>query len=113
MTAAPVQSPTATAVRRSTGRTAPLPLDPAGTAELLGRILRGVPRLPGAACRDQPGVFGSDDEDDQAVAVAICQSCSALPACAAWVDSLPRSQRPNGVVAGQSTTEMEGSNHDT
>jgi WhiB family redox-sensing transcriptional regulator len=97
---APGPSPAATAVRRSTAHTAPLRLDPGGTAELVGKILRGVPRLPGAACRDHPELFNSDDADDQGAAVAICRVCPALPQCRAWVSALPRACRPIGVVGG-------------
>lgn len=105
----PMPPPTPTAERGSTGRTAPLPLDPGGTAELVGKILRGIPPLPGALCRSEAELFGSDDADDQAAAAAICRACPALPQCSEWVASLPKSQRPLGVVAGQPTNKLEGS----
>lgn len=69
--------------------------------ELLGEILRSSVKLTGAACRDRGDLFLSEDADDQAAAVEICRTCPVLTECRRWVESLPRSQRPGGVVAGQ------------
>ena len=71
-------------------------------------LLVGAPRLPQAACRGRAGLFDSHqaDESDAEVAhrhraaVDLCQQCSALNACLTWLCSLPRDQRPAGIVAG-------------
>jgi hypothetical protein len=103
---APNQPPTATGVRGAAARTARY-LDPHGTAELAGQILRGVPRLPGALCRDNPYLFDPLDQSDpnrpgvEAEALSICQRCRVLPECQRWVDSLPPKERCGGIVAGR------------
>lgn len=69
--------------------------------------LAGIPALPGAACRglsepfDQPvdGETAKDTAYRHQTALSICRGCPALPACTAWVESLPPSRRPGGVVA--------------
>lgn len=79
-----------------------------GPIPLLASILRELPRLDGGLCRGRHQVFdtpepGTDPEIVEYrrhTAVSICKRCPALTACAAWVDSLPLSQRPAGVVAG-------------
>jgi hypothetical protein len=75
-------------------------LDPGGAVALLSRVLADMPRLDGAACAGHFGLFDSDDCDDLAYALTICQECPALDACAQWLVSLPKSCRPEGVVAG-------------
>jgi hypothetical protein len=66
--------------------------------------LRGIPRLPGALCREQHQLFdltaagGRDDEI--AAARQLCERCPALDRCAAWADTLGDND-VNGVVAGR------------
>jgi hypothetical protein len=77
-------------------------------AALLAAV-RAAPALPGARCRGRHHLFDEaapgEDEDtvDQrhAQALQLCAACPALTRCADWFDSLPRSQRPTGVVAGR------------
>lgn len=71
-------------------------------------VLRGVPHLPGAACRGQWELFDllpgtSPDRDDLAAqALATCRRhCPALADCGQWFDSLPPKHRPVGVIAGR------------
>lgn len=76
----------------------------AGWLELTAAILRGVPKLRGALCADRPHTFDVDDGPDgerTRTAVGLCQRCDALPACAAWVDTLHRTRVPRGVTAGR------------
>jgi hypothetical protein len=74
--------------------------------DLLGAILRGVPKLPKALCRGQIRLFDADDPNDverenqRYDAAKLCSRCPELDPCSAWVDSLPPSRRPAGVVAG-------------
>ena len=76
-----------------------------------------APSLPGALCRDEWELFdrASGGSDRLALAHAredalqICASCPVLTACSDWFTSLPASQRPHGVVAGQIITK--GSSH--
>jgi hypothetical protein len=67
---------------------------------LLGNILRGVPRLPGALCRGQHHLFDSDLPADVADAAALCNRCPALQACAEWSSGLKHNQA-NGVIAAE------------
>lgn len=78
--------------------------------ELIAAILRGVPKLDGALCADQPHAFDVDDGPDgerTRTAVGLCQRCDALPACAAWVDTLHRTRVPRGVTAGRYRARRE------
>jgi WhiB family redox-sensing transcriptional regulator len=71
--------------------------------------LRGMPRLPGALCRnhsdlfDPPehGVDHTDTRERLSFAIRVCCCCPALSACRRWVDSIDPKDRPPGVVAGQ------------
>jgi hypothetical protein len=78
-------------------------MNPAG----LFAALDGIPRLPGAACRDKHELFDPCHADDpdrpdvEAEALALCRACPALAGCSAWFDSLPASRRPHGVIAGR------------
>ena len=71
--------------------------------------MAGVPVLPGARCRGRHHLFdpATADEPEPVTearhqkAVKICQSCPALEICAAWVNTLPASKRPPGVIAGR------------
>lgn len=86
--------------------------------ELVGQ-LASIPTLPGARCRGHHALFdGSSWDEDPAVrqarhsaALAICTRCPALALCADWLDSLPKSQRPLGVVAGRRVT-AQGIKHE-
>jgi hypothetical protein len=76
----------------------------AGLFDALG----AVPRLPGAACREQHELFDLLDLDDpdraeiEARALQICQTCCpALTACERWFDGLPARLQPTGVIGGQ------------
>lgn len=69
--------------------------------------LLGIPHLPGALCRGRPDLFDlkpgtSTDRDAVATqALALCRACPALANCQRWFESLPRKERPSGVVAGR------------
>lgn len=75
---------------------------------LLGALM-GAPRLPGARCIGRHQLFDppGDHEPPEQVAQRhtaakrLCQSCDALASCEQWLDSLPRTRRPPGVIAGQ------------
>lgn len=72
-------------------------------AELLADLAHAVPDLPDAACRGQQTVMDvPTGRDHAAIAAAqhVCAGCRARRECEAWLDSLPRSRRPSGVVAG-------------
>ena len=43
-------------------------------------------------------------ESARAQAVALCESCPALTPCRQWYDSLAKSERPSGVMAGRLKT---------
>lgn len=71
--------------------------------------IAGAPTLVGARCRGRSHLFdgAARGEDPETVverhtqAVGLCQLCPALERCQEWVDGLPRSRRPEGVVAGR------------
>ena len=78
------------------------------TWEGLAAAVRGIPHLPGAACRyrwelfDHPPNSDPDDLDyAHTAALGICAQCPALASCSQWFESLPEQQRPPGVVAGR------------
>jgi hypothetical protein len=75
--------------------------------ESLIDALAGIPSLPGALCRGRAADFdlepGSCPEAIEA-AIHICESCPVLTRCREYVDSLPPSRRPPGVVAGRLNT---------
>lgn len=66
---------------------------------LLAEILRGVPRLEGAACTSAPTVFDLED-GDRKLAAAVCSTCPAQSDCAAWISGL-RPGDVTGTVAGE------------
>ena len=83
--------------------------DEEGAIRALSKILDRSARLPGAACAGRPELFdpAGEYEPRQSVirrheaAVRLCRfTCPALTECELWLDQLPRSQRPGGVVAG-------------
>jgi WhiB family redox-sensing transcriptional regulator len=63
--------------------------------------LRSIPALPGAKCVGRHELFESPDPGDIANAVELCSHCPARLPCAQWVESLPPTQRPAGVVGGR------------
>ena len=71
--------------------------------------LAGIPALPGARCRGRPHLFDAkragEDADvasaRHAQALALCAGCPALTRCEEWIDSLPPSRQPAGIVAGR------------
>ena len=70
-------------------------------AMAVAAILRGVPRLDGALCRDRnPEVFDVGTDEDAERAAAVCRRCPALQACGAWAAGLKHNEA-NGVLAGQ------------
>lgn len=71
-----------------------------GELQILERLLRGVPRLAGAACVGSYELFDSEDKGPREAARAICNTCPALEACQVWRAGLSESQRPYGTVAG-------------
>jgi hypothetical protein len=79
------------------------------TWEALAAAVRGIPHLPGAACRyrrelfDPPAPYADPDDAAyiEAAALKLCQQCTALASCSRWFESLPKQQRPPGVVAGR------------
>jgi len=78
-------------------------------AALLGAL--HAPELAGAACVGRARLFDPPAEREPAAdvafrhrqALALCRVCPALDRCRAWLDSLPPSRRPSGVIAGQVT----------
>ncbi|WP_235633005.1 WhiB family transcriptional regulator [Mycolicibacterium fluoranthenivorans] len=64
-------------------------------------MLWRLPALPGALCRGVPELFDSEEPDDVAEAVALCERCPALEACRTWTDGLRYPSLPSGVVAGR------------
>jgi hypothetical protein len=76
------------------------------STELLQRILRGVPNLPGARCTE-PGnraLFDSCAAPGgtklHGRAIAVCATCPALAPCRSWVAGLRPGAPPHGVVGG-------------
>jgi len=68
----------------------------------LFEALQSAPNLSGALCKGRWDLF-DETTDPELIerATHICASCPAATACAEWLDSLPKSQRPCGVVAGR------------
>lgn len=73
-----------------------------GWMELVGRILRGIPRFGGvAACSQvEATLFDGESAEDVAMALSICDTCQVKTECAEWLASQPRSARPRGVIGG-------------
>lgn len=77
-------------------------------ATMLGALV-GAPALPGARCRGRSHLFDDIAEGElrdvmdarHQQALGLCRTCPALASCSAWFDSLPKSRRPLGVVAGK------------
>lgn len=93
---------------------APRPVNPPpSVADQLIRLVADVP-MPrelrqGAPCRGHWALFDPQREGEHRAVVAerheaaveFCGHCRLRGACRDWVASLPKSQRPGGVVAGQ------------
>ena len=96
----------------------------AGPVALLAAVLDHHPGLPGAACRGRGDLFDAPERPSgriggtrrahldqaaaqrQARALALCRTCPALVACAAWLDGMAPSRRPAGaVMAGRIVTQ--------
>lgn len=71
-----------------------------------------VPNLAGAQCRGRTELFDATIETSRertleeveyarAAAKRLCGTCPALNPCRQWLDSLPRTKKPPGVVAGR------------
>jgi WhiB family redox-sensing transcriptional regulator len=77
-------------------------------------LLTGIPDLRGASCKRKSGLFErtagehhkagrltkTELDDARREALRLCASCCAALECRAWLDALPVSRRPTGVVAG-------------
>lgn len=68
-----------------------------------------APVLPGARCRGRHHLFdpAAPEADSDSVAarhtqaLGLCEHCPSLNRCRTWFLGLPKSKRPEGVVAGQ------------
>jgi WhiB family redox-sensing transcriptional regulator len=71
---------------------------------LLG-ALEAAPRLTGARCVGEHEIFDNEhgSAELEEYALNLCASCPALTACKEYTDSLPRTKRPSGIVAGINT----------
>jgi hypothetical protein len=59
-----------------------------------------APSLPGARCKGS--ILWDETEDPEIIEYTTnkCLACPELAKCRAWLDSLPRRKRPEGVCAG-------------
>lgn len=73
-------------------------------------MIRSAPDLRGALCAgsdrwdydlDQAGETPTERTERLERAVAICRRCPVLAQCRSWVETLPPSKRPTGVVGGR------------
>jgi hypothetical protein len=69
--------------------------------------LSDIPALPGARCRGREKLFDAAMRHDggrrggsRRAARRVCAGCPCLATCAAWVEALPPSRRPVGIVGG-------------
>ncbi|MEX3652379.1 hypothetical protein ABFW14_19015 [Mycolicibacterium fortuitum] len=85
------------------------------SADQLTALLAAVgaaPALPGARCRGKHHLFDEAGKNEapetaderHAQALGLCTHCTALASCEQWFDTLPRTKRPAGVVAGRLNT---------
>lgn len=87
---------------------------PVNAADLFA-ALRGIPHLPDAQCVGLWAAFDPPEQGEQPeeteyrykTALNVCARCPALSRCSDWLDSLPRSRRPHGVVAGRVIREPQ------
>jgi WhiB family transcriptional regulator, redox-sensing transcriptional regulator len=81
-------------------------LDGMGWASL-GVALAHIPNLTGAACAGRWELFDlqpfprADRAMREAQALTLCAHCPALLECKRWLDSMPPSVQPYGVIAGR------------
>lgn len=81
----------------------------------LSRVLGALPDLAGALCVGRSGLFDSPEpgadrelaEYQKARALSLCARCPVLDACTEWLNSLPKSKRPSGIVAGRTRNAPE------
>ncbi|BBX70094.1 WhiB family transcriptional regulator [Mycolicibacterium psychrotolerans] len=76
------------------------------TARRSGSWRHSGPVFDNAPCAGRWQLFDlvADDPtatEAEAEALALCRSCHARSACAAWLDSMPKSSQPYGVTAGR------------
>jgi hypothetical protein len=77
-------------------------------AALLADLAQSPP-LPGASCRGLSHLFDAAMDWDggnsrrlaRKAARRVCASCPCLDACGSWIETLPQSRRPAGIVAGR------------
>ncbi len=91
------------------------PPDPRrGTSPIVDLLFEvAAPPLPGAVCRGRWRLFDEPPPEldprraasRRQAALRLCRQCPALTRCQQWVASLPRCQRPSGVVAGQANLD--------
>lgn len=73
-----------------------------------------APNMPAARCAGRHELFDGTIEatrigrtaaaelaDARTEAKRLCSGCPELARCAAWVDALPKKDRPQGVIAGR------------
>lgn len=90
-------------------------LDRHAAEELLAAILRGQPKLDGAACIGHAALFDppadrepfADVEHRHTQALALCHSCPCRDECRAWRDSQPSAAR-SAVVGGMAAVAQRG-----
>ncbi|MGV0874245.1 hypothetical protein [Mycolicibacterium sp. XJ879] len=77
-------------------------------------LLEGIPALDGARCKNRSELYERTNgehrmtgrltttelESARCAALRICSECPALRQCRAYLQGLPMSQRPRGVIAG-------------
>ena len=75
----------------------------------LADAVANIPPLPDARCRGMWAAFDpardgeSDEQSEQRhqLAIRICHRCPELGPCTQWIDTLPRTKHPGGVVAAK------------
>lgn len=77
-------------------------MTPEGVVGLLSAILGGTPKLEGAHCKGKSEIWDETSCPELIeYAVNHCLSCRAQQECARWLDGLPKSKQPIGIVAGR------------
>jgi hypothetical protein len=72
---------------------------------LLGAVLKNTPRLTDGLCIGGPEDFERMDAEGVERALHVCARCPERVPCRRWVDALPRTHRPVGVVGGRVVRE--------
>ncbi|BBY91307.1 hypothetical protein MGALJ_09760 [Mycobacterium gallinarum] len=84
----------------------------------IGALLAGVPDLPGARCAGRWDLYErtvreyrvdgrltrQELETARTTALRLCETCPVLQPCREYLQGLPISHRPPGVIAGQVIT---------